>query len=104
MSAMSVAEMSRLGLYIGGGIALVPAGVTLLIASSRAILINVIANTILRVLTGGRVEIDIQGLSLIQVPFLWKISMISAVVGGSIVALSLAAALANAIYLRIFAK
>ena len=104
MSNMSIAEMSRLGFYVGVGIVLVPATATLLIASSRAILVNIIANAILRVLTGGTLGIDIYGLSLIQVPFLWKISMISAVIGGSIVAFSLTAALINTVYLRVFPK
>lgn len=104
MSNISIAEMSKQGFYVGLGIALVPATATLLIASSRAILVNIIANAILRVLTGGTLGIDIYGLSLIQVPFLWKISMISAVIGGSIVAFSLTAALINAVYLRVFAK
>ena len=104
MSSMSIAEMSRFGCYVGVGIGLVPATVTLLIASSRAILVNIIANAILRVLTANALRIDIYGLSLIQVPFLWEISMISAVIGGSIVAFSLTAALINTVYLRVFAN
>lgn len=104
MSTMSMQEMSKCGLYVGAGIALVPAAVTLVIASSRAILINIIANAILKFLTVGKVGIDIYGLSLIQVPFLWKISTISALVGGGIVALSLTALLINRAYLRAFPK
>lgn len=98
MSDMSIAEMSRQGFYIGIAIALVPATATLLIASSRVILVNIIANAILRVVSGGTLGIDIYGISLIQLPFLWKISMISAVIGGSIVVFSLTAALIKVLF------
>lgn len=50
---MSIAEMSKYGLYVGGGIALIPATATLFIASSRIIFINVIANIILRIVTAA---------------------------------------------------
>jgi hypothetical protein len=99
---MSIAEMSKTGCYIGAAIALVPAGVTVLIASSRAILITVIANAIIRTLSAGELGVEMYGLSLIEVPFLWKASLISATIGGGIIALSLTVALANEIYLQLF--
>lgn len=103
MSTVSMREISTVGLYVGIGVALVPATATLLIASSRVILVNIIANAIIMTLTAGLLRINIYGISLIEVPFLWKISMISAIVGGSIIALSLTAALANMLYQRMFA-
>ncbi len=102
--SMSIAEKSQLGCYIGAGIALVPAATTFLIASSRAILIDILANAILKVLSGGTVGIKFYGLSLIQVPILWKISLICGVIGGGIVALSLLAAMVNTVYLRMSAR
>ena len=97
--------MSINGMYIGAGIALVPVTTTFLIAASRAILINVIANSILMVVTAGSFVITITGLSLIPLPsVIWKISMMSGVVGGTVVALSLTAYLINALYLRTVAK
>lgn len=101
---LSMSEKCKYGLYVGAGIALAPAAATLIIASSRALLVNIIANGILSVLTGGAVGIKIQGLSLIEVPLLWKISKISAMVGGSIVALSLLVYLVNSVYQRVIAK
>jgi len=104
MSTMSIAEISKRGMFAGAGIALAPATATLLIASSRAIFVNLLANAILRTLTAGAVGIDIYGLSLIQVPLLWKISKVSAVVGASISALSMTVFLANKLYLLAFDK
>jgi hypothetical protein len=104
---MCIAKMNRLAFYVGVGAALVPATATLLIASSRIILVDIIANVVLRALTGNRLGIEIYGVSLIKVPLLWKISRISAAIGGSIIAFSLTAALINTIYtiyLRRFAS
>jgi len=99
---MSVNEMSGFGCGVGTGLALFPAAATLLIASSRIILVNIIANTILFVLTGGQFWIEVYGISwILPVPLLWKISMISAAVGGTIIVGSLAVALINEIYLRV---
>jgi hypothetical protein len=104
MTRMSIGDMSRTGICWGAGIALVPATVTFIIASSRALLINIIAEGIIRILTAGRFGVTVHGLSMIEVPLLWKISWISFKVGTSIVALSLAALLLNRLYLRAFAN
>ena len=102
MMGMSVAEMSQYGMYVGAGIATVPATTTLLIASSKAILINLIASTILSVITGGAWRVEISGISLIKVPFLWKVSKISAYIGGTIFAFSFTVSLADKLYHRIY--
>ncbi len=96
---MNVREQSIIGLQVGAAIAIIPAAATLLIASSRAILVNIIANTILRILTAGQVDITIYA-SLIQVPLLWKISMVCAVAGSGVMALSALAFLVNYAYLH----
>lgn len=100
MSNMSIAERSLQGVYAGTGLAVVPAAVTLLIASSRIIVVDIIAKSIIKILTAGKFTAHVYGVSLIKVPLLWKISMISAMIGGGIVALSLTAALINLAYLR----
>ena len=103
MSNMSIEKMSWYGVYAGLGVALIPATATLIIATSRTLLVNIIANAILRVLTVGSVGINIYGFLLIKVPFLWKVSLFSAVIGGSLAAISLIAAMAHKIYTRSFA-
>lgn len=99
MLIRNVGEASQFGMCVGVGLAVAPAAATLLIAGSKVILINMIANTILLILTAGMYQIHIPG-SLIELPLLWKFSMISAMIGGVIFTLSLAVYLANAIYLR----
>ena len=104
MSTLSIAKMSTLGLYVGGAIALAPAAVTLLIASSRIILVNIIANIALRILTAGAFGIELYGFSLVKVPFLWQVSKLAAIAGGTIFTLALTIFLANELYLRLFAQ
>ena len=102
MNGVSIHEECNQGWKVGAAIAIIPAAATFLIAASRAILIELIANAILRVLTAGQVGIHIWGLSLIEVPFLWKVSAIAAKIGGGIVVVSLVVMLANAAYHRVF--
>lgn len=84
----SINKMCYSGMYIGGA-AIAPLSATILIASSRAIAINFIANTVLRTLTFGLVGIRIWGLSFIQLPpIMWKVSLISAGVGATIIGVS----------------
>jgi hypothetical protein len=81
----------------GAGMLVVPVTVTLLIASSKIILVDVIANGILSFFIPG-VRINFYGVSLLRVPLLWKISQISAMVGGGVLTCSIIAFLANAVY------
>jgi hypothetical protein len=89
-------------MYAGAGIALAPATATMLIACSRAILINIVANAIMLVITGGHFGVNIHGLSLIQVPLLWQISLYSAGLGAGILVVSGTIYLTNALYRRVF--
>lgn len=99
MSTISLEEIGRIpGVQIGLAIALVPAAATLVIASSRIIVVNIIANIVLGLLSAGAYEVGIRA-SFVKVPFLWKVSLISAVIGGSIAILSLTAYLVNKVYL-----
>ena len=86
----------------GAAVAVVPATVTLLIASSKIIAIHVIANTIIRILTGGRFGITIHNLSLIKVPLLWKISRVTAMVGAAFTLPAAVVLLCDAAYHRKF--
>jgi hypothetical protein len=90
-------QKCQAAMCVGAAIALTPAAATLLIASSRAILINVIANGILHILTLGTVGIRINA-PLIEVPFLWKVSLATGILGGSIVAIAGLILLCNAAY------
>lgn len=104
MKSMSVEEMSTNGMYAGAGIALIPATATLLVACSKAILIDIVANVIFRVLTANAFRINIHGIALVEVPLLWKISTFAAIAGGSVFALSLTVFLINKLYQRQFAS
>lgn len=99
---MNIQTMADTGIKSGLVIAAVPAAVTALIACSKIIAVNIIANIAVRILTFGRFGVSITGIGFVPVPLLWKISLISAAVGGSITALSLVAALADSVYRRFF--
>jgi len=98
---MNIEKISVNGVLIGGAMIAIPATATWVIASSRAIFIELLANAILRILTANRVGIRFHGLSLIQVPTLWKVSRISATIGAGIAAFSILIALVHAAYQRI---
>lgn len=94
---MRLDDLAYRGVQVGLGIAIVPAAVTTLIATSKFILVNIIANLALRILSFNSVQIAI-ATSLIEVPLLWKISKITAMVGATVVAISLTAGLINKLY------
>lgn len=100
MRERDIQSMCVTGIKVGLGVALIPATITGLIASSRIIVINIIANTIVRVLTANAYRATVYGLSFIAVPLLWKISLVTAITGGTIILLSMIAFLVNALYQR----
>lgn len=104
MGGMNIQGMTSTGIVVGLGIAVIPAAVTSLIACSKIILINIIADGIIRILTANAYTLSIYGISVVQVPLLWKISLVAAKVGVTIFTLSLVAALTNAFYKRYVAQ
>lgn len=98
MCELDIPRISYTGMQVGLGIALVPVAVTTLIACSKIIFVNIIAEIVVRILTGNTMSVSVTGIEFIAVPLLWQISGISAIVGGSIIALSLIAALVNTAY------
>lgn len=94
-------QKCQTGLCLGAAIAVVPAVVTFTIASLPIIVINMIANAILRVLTGGLLRIRINA-GFIQVPFLWQVSLVTGIIGGTVLAINSLILLSNAIYRRKF--
>ncbi len=84
---------------IGFGIALVPAAVASIVALSKIIFVNIIANVIVGALSGGTMYATITGLGLVELPILvWQGVLVLGAVGGGIVVLSLLALAASAIY------
>lgn len=100
MSSINIHERAVNGLQLGVGVALIPAGVTAVIACSRIILVNIIADIVVRALTANAFTLQIYGVSFVEVPLLWKVSLISAIAGGAIIAVSLTAMGVNALYER----
>lgn len=94
-------ELGYTGLYVGLGVALIPAAVTTLVACSKIILIHLITNIALGLLTLGAFTLEIHGLSFVEVPFLWTVSYWSAIFGGGIIAFSAFILAIDAIYQRI---
>lgn len=89
----SIGETAEKFLLIGAVVTVAPAAVTFMIAASRAILTDLIASAILLALTGGNYYITGFGGALIEVPFLWKVSILSAKIGVCILAITLLASL-----------
>lgn len=97
---MDIQKISYTGLQVGLGIALVPVAVTSLIACSRIIFINIIADIIIRILTANKYTATVNHISFVAVPVLWKVSLYAAITGGTITILSLTAALVDNLYER----
>ena len=100
MRGINIQEMSFTGIQLGVGIAVIPVAVTTLITCSKIILINIIVNIVVRILTANQYSVSTHGISLVPVPFLWKASRIAAMVGATIIGLSLIAAVVDRIYQR----
>lgn len=92
--------MSNPGFQVGLGLAVIPAAVTALIASSKIILVNIIADVAMRILTANLYTMEVYGVSFIAVPLLWKISLAAAIVGAGVMAVSVVADLAYSTYQR----
>ena len=101
--SLDISELSNNGIIVGAGIAIVPAAVTGLIACSKIIIINIIADTAVKIFTAGAYGVEVSGISFVAVPILWKISLVMAIIGGSIVTVSIIAILINSLYQRYFA-
>ena len=97
---MSIQELSNTGIKVGLGVAIVPAAATTLIACSKIILVNIIADLAVRLITLNTYTATVEGISFVAVPLLWKISLAAAIVGGSIVAIALIAILVDSLYKR----
>lgn len=87
---LNIERASQTGIKIGLGIGLLPVAATSLIASSKIILVNVIANIAIYILTAGNYYITVPA-TFVAVPLLWKISAIAACAGAAICAVSLTA-------------
>jgi hypothetical protein len=97
---MNIQDMTSMGMQFGVGLAVIPAVATTLIACSKIIFVNIIADIAVRILTANQFSMQVHGISLVEVPFLWKFPLISAVVGTTIAILSLIVHLANQLFLR----
>ena len=97
-------QLGWYGVVGGAGLAAIPVAATTLIACSRIILVNIIADLAVRNLTANAFTLQIYGVSFVQVPFLWKVSLLSAIAGGTIVALSLLVLGVHALYERYIAS
>lgn len=102
--SLNINELGNRGIIVGAGIAIAPAAATGLIACSKIILVNIIADTAIRLLTLGAFRASVSGISFVAVPILWEISLAMAIIGGSIVAISIIAILTDSLYQRYFAK
>lgn len=97
--SMNLQDMYVAGCYIGLAVATLPAVATALIASSKIIAVHIIADLAVRLLTGNAYTVTaVTGFSFIAVPLLWKISLVAALAGGAIMAVSLTAALVHYLY------
>jgi len=99
INTKNVQDLATQGLYVGIGTAVIPTLATGLIASSKIIAVHIIANIAIRILSANTLRITVSGISFIQVPLLWKASLILAIAGASIAALSASALAVNALYL-----
>lgn len=79
---MNIQDLSHQTMNFGLVLAVTPVAVTTVISLSKMILID----ALLYFLSGGRLYM--RGISLVKVPFLWKVSKFSAIAGISIAALS----------------
>lgn len=100
MSGMDIQSISCTGMQVGLGIALIPAAVTSLIACSKIIFIDMIADIAVRILTANAYTMRVNGVSFVAVPLLWKVSLYAAMTGGTLIALSVTAALVDSAYHR----
>lgn len=100
MSGMDIQSMSYTGMQVGLGVALIPVAVTSLIACSRIIFVNMIADIVVRILTANTYTMTVNRVSFVAVPLLWKVSLYAAMTGGALIALSITAALVDSTYHR----
>ncbi len=96
---MDIQRTSHLGFYVGLGIAIIPVTITAVIACSKIIVINIIADIVVRVLTANMVSVTIYA-SLVKVPFLWNVSHVSAIAGGLICIVCVITGLSYQLYQR----
>lgn len=99
MGDLSIRDWSITGMQIGLGVAIIPVAVTTLIACSKAIVINILFGIAIQILTGGMFTGNLH-YPLIEVPLLWKISYVSALLGVGIIALSATVYVIDALYQR----
>jgi hypothetical protein len=95
---MNIVKSSSIAFLAGSVMVTVPATVTFLIASSRAMLIDLVANAVFRVLTCNTMRLNFYGLSLIELPSFWKFSKMSANMGVKVMALSFLIGLMHLLY------
>lgn len=105
MNQTNIHNACMIGIYTGLGIAVAPAALTALAASSKIILVNIIVGIAVRILTLGKFGASMHGVGFIEVPIIfWKISLVSAIAGGSVLAISLIALATLNIYQKIVLK
>ncbi len=95
---MDIQEIAWTGVYVGAGVALIPAAATSLIACSKIIMVNIIADLFMRLITLNTYTLSFRGVSFVEVPFLWQVSFYAALTGTAILLISLATLLADKIY------
>jgi hypothetical protein len=100
LERLDICNKAKVAVKIGIGVAIAPIALTSLIACSKIILINVIANVAIFILSGGALRVTISA-SFVSVPLLWKFSFLAMKVGTSVVAVSLVILLGNAMYEKI---
>jgi hypothetical protein len=100
MSAVDIRSVAYTGIQVGAAVAIIPAAVTSLIACSKIILVNLVAEIFVRIITANTMSITIYNIGFVSVSILWQVSLICAVVGAGILILSAAALLIQTIYER----
>ena len=88
-------SVSQWAVVAGAGAVVVPTFAAGAVACSRAIFVNIIANTIVRVLTANRVKVDVYGIRAVPAPRMWKFAKYSALTGAALIALGTLGLLAH---------
>lgn len=97
---MNVQDITTTGIKTGLIVGVIPVTITALIACSKKLIYNIIAALAIRILTNDKYTATVHNVPFVAVPLLWKVSLVAAIIGGSMIALSFIASLTHSIYLK----
>lgn len=80
-------HMSQWSMAAGAGAVVVPAFAASVVACSRALFINIIANIVVRVLSANRFKVNVYGIGFVPAPRMWKFAKYSALTGTALLAI-----------------